>query len=336
MRSDRVIHVCLTACLVWVLAGCRPYVMSNSAVDQYPSADQEIEFLGAVERMPAVTNNDALHGFILLQDGSDPCTSYEARVQEGRKRGWFRGGSPQKPNEAAKVGWMATAGCVVMGVEGGVSMRLFGPLPRYATRELVYMEILPLRTENQILTGAEFVDFINRLDRIAGKNRRERLPSPLGTPAGHPGDEKDASSPRTPLGMPAGSSTETPGNEAAIQEGPLPDKGPLEAPEPPKPTASAASGPPIPARVPAVPPADPGPPKPRSVPFVPPAQAKAPVPPTGAPVPAAAAPPAVPAAKSRPERAKPVVPPPSGVPSSVPGTMKPAKPAAPSENQPSL
>lgn len=324
------------ACLALAVAGCRPYVMSNSAVDQYPSADQEIEFLGAVERMPAVTNNDALHGFILLQDGSDPCTSFEARVQEGQKRGWFRGGSPQKPNEAAKVGWMATAGCVVMGVEGGVSMRLFGPLPRYATRELVYMEILPLRTENQILTGAEFVDFINRLDRIAGRNRRERLPSPLGTPAGHPADEKDVSPPRRPLGMPAGSSTETPGNEAAIQEGPLPDQGPLQAAEPAASVPREEAGPPTPAGVPTVPPADPGPPSPRSVPSVPPARAKTSVIPSGAEVRAPAKASSPPPPKAPVERAKPVVPPPSGVPSSVPGTMKPAKPTSPSENQPSL
>ncbi|NBX24917.1 MAG: hypothetical protein EBQ99_02520 [Planctomycetes bacterium] len=293
MRSESVIRAWLLLLVVSAIAGCRPYVMSNSAVDQYPSGDQEIEFLGAVERMPAVTNNDALHGFLLLQDGADACTSFESRVQEGQKRGWFRGSTPQKPNEAAKVGWMATAGCVVMGVDGGVSMRLFGPLPRYATRELVYMEILPLRTENQVLTGAEFVDFVNRLDRIAGRNRRERVPSPLGTPAGHADQDATTAQPSTPLGMPAGSSVETPGNEAAIQEGPLPDRGPIEAaPPPPAARTPAGSGLPAPARVPSVPP------KKSKAPSSPPA----------------------------------VAPAPTGGSSTVPGPMRPAKPAAPSEN----
>jgi hypothetical protein len=301
MHSESIIRAWLLLLMVLVVGGCRPYVMSNSAVDQYPSGDQEIEFLGAVERMPAVTNNDALHGFLLLQDGADACTSFESRVQEGEKRGWFRGSAPQKPNEAAKVGWMATAGCVVMNVEGGVSMRLFGPLPRYATRELVYMEILPLRTENQILTGAEFVDFINRLDRIAGRNRRERVPSPLGTPAGHASQDEKGAEPRTPLGMPAGSSVETPGNEAAIQEGPLPDRGPLETPAVPSPAedAAPASGLPGPSRVPTVPP------KATKVPASPPQAAPAP------PV---------------------VAPAPKGGSSTVPGPMRPAKPATPSEN----
>jgi hypothetical protein len=200
---------CLALALL-ALVGCKPYVMSSSAVDTYPKADQEIDFLGAVEKMPAVTNNDALHAFLLLQDGDDSSADYAARVQQGVQRGWLPAGHGKLANEAARVGWMATAGCVVMDVRGGLSMRILGPVPRYATKELVFMEILPLRTENQVLTGAEFVDYLNRLQRIAGTNRREKQDSPLGVPAGE--------------------SAVSPGNEGAIQEGSLLAQGPLEVP----------------------------------------------------------------------------------------------------------
>jgi hypothetical protein len=98
-------------------------------------------------------------------------------------------------------------------------MRVLGPVPRYATKELVYMEILPLRTENQVLTGSEFVDYLNRLQRIAGRNRRDK--------------------PDSPLGVPAGESAVSPGNEGAIQEGSLPAQGPLESPPPEEPPATA-------------------------------------------------------------------------------------------------
>lgn len=216
--------------LVAVLAGCRPYVMDNSAVEQFPKAEQELDFLASVERMPAVTNNDALHAFLLLQDGKDPSDRFEGRRAEGLRRGWIRKGDAKSANEAAKVGWMAVAGCRVMDVKGGLTLRLFdplvGPLPRYATRELVYMEVLPLRTENQILTGAEFVDYMNRLDRIAGKNRRVARESPLGVPAGE--------------------SAVSPGNEGAIQEGPLPQQGPREVP----PASGGAQPAPAPASTP--------------------------------------------------------------------------------------
>lgn len=196
--------------LLAALGACKPYVMTNSAVEQFPKADQEIEFLAAVEKMPAVTNNDALHAFLVLQDGDDRSADYEARRAEGVRRKWIDAGSLTNPNEAAKVGWMATAGCRVMQVNGGLTMHLFGPVPRYATRELVYMEILPLRTENQVLTGSEFVDYLNRLGRLAGRNRRDK--------------------PESPLGVPAGESAPSPGNEGAIQEGSLPQQGPREAP----------------------------------------------------------------------------------------------------------
>lgn len=216
MRSSA--RLCIL--LLLALAGCKPYVMSSSAVDTLGKADQEIEFLAAVEKMPAVTNNDALHAFLLLQDGDDTCPDYATRVQEGVRRGWMQAGHSRLANEAARVGWMATAGCVVMDVKGGLTMRLLGPVPRYATKELVFMEILPLRTENQVLTGSEFVDYLNRLQRIAGTNRRAK--------------------PDSPLGVPAGESAVSPGNEGAIQEGSLPAQGPLEAP----PAAEPAAPPP--------------------------------------------------------------------------------------------
>lgn len=219
MRSSA--RICIL--LLLALVGCKPYVMSSSAVDTYGKADQEIDFLAAVEKMPAVTNNDALHAFLLLQDGDDASADYAARVQEGVRRGWLAAGAAKLPNEAARVGWMATAGCVVMNVKGGLTMRVIGPVPRYATKELVYMEILPLRTENQVLTGSEFVDYLNRLQRIAGKNRRDR--------------------PDSPLGVPAGESAVSPGNEGAIQEGSLPAQGPLEAPPAESPSKSPPESP---------------------------------------------------------------------------------------------
>lgn len=219
----------LLAALVVVLGACKPYVMTNSAVEQFPKADQEIDFLAAVEKMPAVTNDDALHAFLMLQDGDDRSADYDARRAEGVRRRWIDAGALPNPREAAKVGWMATAGCRVMEVKGGLTMHLFGPIPRYATRELVYMEILPLRTENQILTGSEFVDYLNRLGRLAGRNRRDK--------------------PDSPLGVPAGESSFSPGNEGAIQEGQLPQQGPREAapapaaqPSPAPPAAGSTSG----------------------------------------------------------------------------------------------
>lgn len=287
MRSSAALRrlVCLAVSLLAV--GCRPYVMSDSAVDRFPRGDEEIDFLAAVERMNAVTNNDALHAFFLLQDGDDAHADYMARRAEAQRRGWMPGDASPRPNEAAKVGWMAMAGCEVMQVKGGLTMHVLGNSPRYATRELVFMEILPLRTENQILTGTEFVDYINRLDRMAGGNRRAK--------------------PESPLGIPAGESAVSPGNEGAIQEGPLPASGPVEAPYTPRGEAAAAADPPATSVVPAGPGATQ---RPQADPLL--------VPPSPAP---AAEPRSTQAAES-PHTAdpnRPVVPP-----AALPGTMRPS------------
>lgn len=295
---------CVAASLL--AAGCRPYVMSDSAVDRFPKGDQEIDFLTAVEKMNAVTNNDALHAFFLLQDGDDAHVDYTARRAEAQKRGWMPGDASPRPNEAAKVGWMAMAGCEVMQVQGGLTMHLLGNTPRYATRELVFMQILPLRTENQILTGTEFVDYINRLDRMAGGNRRAK--------------------PESPLGVPAGEGAVSPGNEGAIQEGPLPASGPTEAPYAPGSESAPAAVPPAAAVSPAVPEATPAPQA--EPPSALPASGPAP-----SPVPAAE-PPATPAPES-PKAAEP--PRPARPPSSVPGTMRPSpKSPRPAPSQPGV
>ena len=86
-------------------------------------------------------------------------------MQVAKAKQWLDAGWDRPANESAQVGWMAVAGCRTTGVQGGLTMRVFGPTPRYATKELVFMGILPLRTENQSLTGQEFVDFVNRLGR---------------------------------------------------------------------------------------------------------------------------------------------------------------------------
>ena len=199
----------LLAC-IWLLCACQPYMMKSSAVDQFPAPQQEIEFLDALENMPAVTNNDALHGFLILEDGKDLSKDYQDRVVEGVRRKWLSSSFDQQANAAAHVGWMAGAGCRIMKIRGGLTMMIFGPVDRYAVKELIYMDILPLRTDNQSLSGAEFIDYINRLERIAGR-------ATLKT-----GELE--------LDQTAGQSAVTPGNEAAIQEGTLPASGPLEAP----------------------------------------------------------------------------------------------------------
>lgn len=198
--------------------GCQRQMLPASAVDRFPTADDELDFLDEVNSMTAVTNNDALHAFFILADGTDPATSYEERVASAKERRWMPSGFNQPANESAPVGWMAMAGCEIGNIEGGLTMHVLGPSPRYCTKELVFMRVLPLRTENQSLSGAEFVDYLNRLHRVrAGRPVSQMLV---------PSDEG-----------PAGEQSATPMEEADVEEM-------LPSPSTPAPSSPAPAVPP--------------------------------------------------------------------------------------------
>lgn len=165
MRSRRWGAAALAG-VVCAACGCQRATVEHPAIQQYPAATQELDYLDALNGQVVVTNDDAMHGLILFADGSDLSTDYAGRVKVAKEKGWVSEGWDRPANESATVGWMAVAGCKITGIEGGLSMRLFGPTPRYATRELIYQGVLPLRTDNQSLSGAEFVDYLNRLGRI--------------------------------------------------------------------------------------------------------------------------------------------------------------------------
>lgn len=168
MRSDaRAAVAALAACIVLLApgAGCERTKVAEPAIARFPRSEDELQFLDVLEKQVVVTNDDAMHAFIIFTDGKDLSTDYAGRVAVAKRKEWVGSDWSRPANESAEIGWMAVAGCRSIGVKGGLTMRVFGPTPRYATKELVFMEILPLRTENQSLTGQEFVDFLNRLGR---------------------------------------------------------------------------------------------------------------------------------------------------------------------------
>ena len=158
----------VVAAMAVTLAGCARTVLESSVVDGLAGEARELDFWQGLEDQPVITVNDALHGLLLLTDGSDPSSDYAERLEEARRRGWVSAGKDLAANESAAVGMVAVAACQIVDIKGGVTMHLLGPSPRWCTRELVFLEILPPRTEHQALSGLEFLDLVGRLeDRLA-------------------------------------------------------------------------------------------------------------------------------------------------------------------------
>jgi hypothetical protein len=127
-------------------------------------ADAQLEFWHTVASRKLATNDEAFHGLLLYLDNQDPADSYEERVTLLRKRRMlpthFNGG----PNDAVTRGTLSVSIVRALRIKGGVMMRLTGPNPRYATRELQFMGLYPPSSQNQIFSGSEFVGIIGRLD----------------------------------------------------------------------------------------------------------------------------------------------------------------------------
>lgn len=201
VRARCAAALAFAAALAGATSGCERSRVETPAVESFPRGTQELDFLEALSKQVVVTNGDALHGLIGFADGADLSSTYAGRVEIAKRRGWLPSGWDRPAEESAQVGWMAVAACRILDIRGGLTMRLTGPTPRYATKELVFMDVLPLRTENQALSGQEFVDFLNRLNRFQRDGRALALGSEQETqsgagviPAGAPNQLLDQSS----------------------------------------------------------------------------------------------------------------------------------------------
>lgn len=152
-----------------LLAGCARTVVEEPLLDNPEYAQSEVEFWEALEERRVVTNDDALHVLLILAEGEDPYETYEQRAAAAREMGWIGREAPPA-NESARVGLLAMALCDILSIEGGLTMRVFGPSPRYCTRELIHLELLPRRTSNEAFSGLELIDLIGRAEAYARAN----------------------------------------------------------------------------------------------------------------------------------------------------------------------
>ena len=113
MRSEALLTMMLAGLLLTSCDAFQRTTIEDSAVRTHPEASQDFEFWDALAKQSVVTNNDALHGLLLLANGEDPCENYDCRYEAGVAQGWFEGtwGGQPPADASAKVGWMAVAGC---------------------------------------------------------------------------------------------------------------------------------------------------------------------------------------------------------------------------------
>tara|TARA_Y100000589_G_scaffold283521_2_gene281668 strand:+ start:6295 stop:6873 length:579 start_codon:yes stop_codon:yes gene_type:complete len=168
MPSDRMHRILIVTGILLLLPlvpACQRTMVEQTMLERHPSELDDFAFWDALAEEPVVSNDDALHALILMQDGRDPSADFEARAALAGQKGWLEGTTrPLQPNESASVGLLSVAGCRILDIRGGLTMQLFGDSPRYCTRELNSMGILPGLTPNEAMTGLEFITFIDSLE----------------------------------------------------------------------------------------------------------------------------------------------------------------------------
>jgi hypothetical protein len=162
--------------------------------------DAQVNFWHSLVDQPVTTNDEAFHGLLLYVDGKDDSADYVARVNTLKARKMLPAGWDEPATDAVRRGTVAVALMRVLNERGGVTTTLLegltgGPTSRYATRELMFLNVYPSSTPNQSFSGNEFVGVIGRVEDFQRGNPEnvsaqvlpgEMNPSPTPSPSTQP------------------------------------------------------------------------------------------------------------------------------------------------------
>jgi hypothetical protein len=159
----------LTLALLFVALtalGCQSAKIGKPATEDNggPAAEAEMEFWHTLAIRPIASNDEVFHAMALFFEGKDPATTYAQRLDAAKARNWVAGDFAEPGDVTMRRGTFARGIAQGMKLEGGVLMRIVGPQPRYALRELEYMDLMPNSTEMQSLSGADLMAVIGRVE----------------------------------------------------------------------------------------------------------------------------------------------------------------------------
>ena len=160
------------------IAGCGTATVDKPLAQTLGGDDpiQQMEFWHRLADQPVTSNDDAFHALLLFSDGSDPAADYAGRVRALKAKDLLPASFDQPANRALDRGTFSVALAKALKVRGGIVMSLFGPSPRYATKELEFASVYPSSSPNQTFSGSEFLAVMSRAEEYQ-KARQANAPS---------------------------------------------------------------------------------------------------------------------------------------------------------------
>ncbi len=155
--------------LLLLAVACARTTLKSSVATEHGGTDEfaELDFWDGISQARLVTNRDALHALLLSVEQAQGGADYAAEVQQARKRGWVREDWNRPANETAQTGLIARAICLEYDIEGGVTMRVLGPRPRYAVHQLTWLGLLPTRGTAEAMSGLELIALLSNVEDFA-------------------------------------------------------------------------------------------------------------------------------------------------------------------------
>ena len=153
----------LCSCLA---AGCQSAKVAEPLTAKLAGNEPEaqLEFWHTLAQRSLTSNDEAFHGLLLFLDGADPATDYAGRVRALRARNLLPKNFDQPADQAVQRGVLATAIVRALDIRGGLMQRLTNDHPRYAVRELMYMDLYPPSSPQQTFSGTEYLGIIGRVE----------------------------------------------------------------------------------------------------------------------------------------------------------------------------
>ena len=148
------------------LGGCRSAQVAEPLTETLSGNDPEsrLAFWHTLADRNVTSNDEAFHALLLLADGADETEDYADRVALLQSRRMLPQGFDRRADEAVRRGTLAVAIARILDIKGGLTMRLAGSTPRYATRELQYMLLFPAGSPHQTMAGSELLSVIGRAE----------------------------------------------------------------------------------------------------------------------------------------------------------------------------
>jgi hypothetical protein len=146
----------------------------------------DLEFWHSLSGRSAVTNNEGLHGVLVLSDGKDPTLTWDERLALLKERAWVVDGFDAPGDATIERGTLAKALCHALGIEGGVMMRLTHRAPRYALRELAFLRVMASTTDNQVVNGRDYLGIMGKAQDYAMLQETRRARAAGESPAVEP------------------------------------------------------------------------------------------------------------------------------------------------------